>query len=61
MAKYDESLTTREEMIQTVKDRGQKADFLARKILAGLAGGTVNDSANSLTRKFIFGGEENIK
>ena len=61
MTMDNNKFTTREEMIQTVKDRGQQADFLARKILAGLAGGTVNDSTNSLTRKFIFGGEENIK
>lgn len=34
-----------------------KADFLARQILADLAGGIVNDTTNSLTTKFIFGGE----
>lgn len=32
-----------------------QADFEARKILAELAGGTVNDSTNSLTAKLIFG------
>ena len=32
-----------------------QADFLARKILADLAGGTVNDTTNSLTTKIIFG------
>jgi hypothetical protein len=32
-----------------------KADFTARKILADLAGGTVNDTTNSLSTKFIFG------
>ena len=32
-----------------------KADFLARQILADLAGGTVNDTTNSLTTKIIFG------
>ena len=32
-----------------------KADFIARKILADLAGGTVNDTTNSLTTKIIFG------
>lgn len=31
------------------------ADFLARQILADLAGGTVNDTTNSLTTKIIFG------
>lgn len=36
-----------------------QADFLARKILADLAGGTVNDSTNSLTGKIIFGNEKN--
>lgn len=32
-----------------------KADFMARQILADLAGGTVNDTTNSLTTKIIFG------
>lgn len=32
-----------------------RADFVARQILADLAGGTVNDTTNSLTTKFIFG------
>jgi hypothetical protein len=32
-----------------------KADFLARQILADLAGATVNDTTNSLTTKIIFG------
>lgn len=33
----------------------RKSDFLARQILADLAGGTVNDTTNSLTTKIIFG------
>lgn len=33
----------------------RSADFLARQILADLAGGTVNDTTNTLTTKFIFG------
>lgn len=33
----------------------RKADFAGRKILAKLAGGTVNDTTNSLSQKFIFG------
>ena len=32
-----------------------KADFLARQILADLAGGSVNDTTNTLTTKIIFG------
>ena len=32
-----------------------KGDFLARQILADLAGGSYNDTTNSLTTKFIFG------
>lgn len=32
-----------------------KGDWTARQILADLAGGTVNDTTNSLTTKFIFG------
>jgi len=34
-----------------------KEDWVARKILARLAGGTVNDSTNSLTAKIIFGND----
>ena len=33
----------------------RKADFIARQILADLAGGTVNDTTNNLTAKIIFG------
>lgn len=33
----------------------RKADFVAREILADVAGGTVNDTTNSLTTKIIFG------
>ena len=36
-----------------------QGDFTARKILASLAGGTVNDTTNSLTTKIIFGRERN--
>lgn len=36
-----------------------KGDFLARKILASLAGGTVNDTTNSLSAKIIFGNNKN--
>lgn len=32
-----------------------KADWIARKILADLAGATVNDTTNSLTQRIIFG------
>lgn len=32
-------------------------DFVAREILAAIAGGTVNDTTNSLTTKFIFGND----
>jgi len=32
-----------------------ESDFIARRILADLAGGTANDSTNSLTAKLIFG------
>lgn len=34
-----------------------KGDFTARQILADLAGGSVNDTTNSLTTKIIFGKE----
>lgn len=33
----------------------RQEDFLARQILADIAGGTVNDTTNSLTGKLIFG------
>lgn len=35
--------------------------LLVKKTLADLAGGTFNDSTNSLTRKIIFGNEKNRK
>lgn len=34
-----------------------RGDFTARQILADLAGGTVNDTTNSLTTKIVFGKE----
>lgn len=36
----------------------RRADFAGRQILAKLAGGTVNDTTNSLSAKFIFQGEK---
>jgi hypothetical protein len=36
-----------------------KGDFIAREILANLAGMTVNDTTNSLTTRIIFGRERN--
>lgn len=36
----------------------QHADFIAREILADIAGMTVNDTTNSLTTKIIFGDEK---
>lgn len=38
-----------------------KGDFTARRILADLAGGTVNDTTNSLTTKIVFGKERKPK
>lgn len=38
-----------------------KGDFTARQILANLAGGTVNDTTNTLTTKIIFGKERHPK
>lgn len=37
----------------------RRADFAGRQILAKLAGGTVNDTTNSLSAKFIFRGDRN--
>ena len=36
-----------------------QADFLARQILADLAGGSLNNTTNQLTTKIIFGNERN--
>ena len=38
-----------------------QGDFIARQILADLAGGCVNDTTNSLTTKIIFGNERRPK
>ncbi len=35
-----------------------QSDFMAREILADITGGTVNDSTNSLTKRFIFGNDK---
>lgn len=35
-----------------------QGDFVAREILADIAGGTVNDTTNTLTTKIIFGNEK---
>lgn len=37
----------------------RRGDFVARQILADLAGGTVNDTTNSLSTKIIFGNNRN--
>ena len=37
----------------------RQSDFLARQILADLAGMTVNDTTNTLTTRIIFGGNRN--
>ena len=37
----------------------RRADFAGRQILAKLAGGTVNDTTNSLSARFIFRGDKN--
>lgn len=37
----------------------RKSDFIARQILAEIAGGSVNDTTNQLTTKLIFGDERN--
>ena len=38
--------------------KARQADWTARKVLAALAGMTVNDTTNSLTTKIIFGGDK---
>ena len=37
----------------------RKADFAARKILAEISGGIVNDTTNKLSAQFIFEGNKN--
>ena len=39
--------------------KARQADWTARKILAKIAGGSVNDTTNALTTKFIFGSNRN--
>lgn len=39
----------------------RQGDFIARQILADIAGGTVNDTTNQLTTKFIFGDDRHPK
>lgn len=41
--------------------KARQADFVAREILADIAGGTVNDTTNSLTTRIIFGNERHPK
>lgn len=53
VAEYcDNDVTATEEVFHHLN-----GDFVAREILAELAGGTVNDTTNSLTTKIIFGNE----
>ena len=52
VAEYcDNDVIATEAVFNHLKD----TDFLARQILADIAGGQVNDTTNSLTMKFIFG------
>ena len=39
----------------------RQGDFIARQILADLAGGSVNDTTNQLTTRLIFGNEKHPK
>lgn len=59
VAEYcDNDVLTTEALFYS-KDR--QADFVAREILADLAGMTVNDTTNSLTTRIIFGREKHPK
>ena len=56
VAKYCDNDVIATEAVFNSKDR--KADFVAREILADVAGMTVNDTTNSLTTRIIFGKEK---
>lgn len=43
---------------KTFFSKDRQADFAGRKILAKLANGTVNDTTNSLSTRFIFGNDK---
>lgn len=56
VAEYCDNDVIATEAVFNSKDR--KADFVAREILADVAGMTVNDTTNSLTTRIIFGKEK---
>lgn len=56
VAEYCDNDVIATEAVFNSKDR--KADFIAREILADVAGMTVNDTTNSLTTRIIFGKEK---
>lgn len=55
VVKYCKNDVIATEIVFESKDR--QADFLARKILAEVAGMSVNDTTNSLSTRIIFGGD----
>lgn len=59
VAEYCDNDVIATEALFYSKDR--QADFVAREILADLAGMTVNDTTNSLTTRIIFGREKHPK
>lgn len=59
VAEYCDNDVLATESLFYSKDR--QADFIAREILADLAGMTVNDTTNSLTARIIFGREKHPK
>lgn len=59
VAEYCDNDVLATEAVFYSKDR--QADFVAREILAELAGMTVNDTTNSLTTRIIFGKEKHPK
>lgn len=59
VAEYCDNDVLATEALFYSKDR--QADFIAREILADLAGMTVNDTTNSLTTRIIFGREKHPK
>lgn len=59
VAEYCDNDVIATEAVFNSDDR--KADFIAREILADIAGMTVNDTTNSLTTRIIFGREKHPK
>ena len=63
MSMWDEIISYCENDVRATEAvfNAYKGDYMARKILADLAGGSVNDTTNQLTTKIIFGNNRHPK